>query len=55
VGREGVLSRFPLLAAAHPGRSVARRTLDGADDDAAGCAEHGGVGASPGAPNVLGD
>lgn len=55
VGREGVLSRFPLLAAAHPGRSVARRTLDGADDDAAGFAEHDGVGASPGAPNVLGD
>jgi hypothetical protein len=44
-----------LFAATHPGRSVARRTLDGADDDAAGFAEHGGAGASPGAPHVLGD
>lgn len=53
VGREGVLSRFPLLTAAHAGRSLARRTLDGADDDAAGFGEHAGPGASPGAPNVL--
>lgn len=53
VGNEGVLSRFPVLPAAHAGRSVARRALDGDDDDPAGFAEHGGVGASPGAPNVL--
>lgn len=55
VGREGVLSRFPLVAAPHAGRSIGRRTLDGADDDPAGFAEHGGRGASPGAPNELPD
>lgn len=55
VGREGVVSRFPLLAAPHAGRSMARRSLDGADDDPAGFAEHAGQGASPGAPNVLHD
>jgi len=55
VGREGVVSRFPLLAAPHAGRSLARRSLDGADDDPAGFAEHAGAGASPGAPNVLED
>jgi hypothetical protein len=53
VGREGVVSRFPLLAAPHAGRSIARRSLDGADDDPAGFGEHAGQGASPGAPNVL--
>ena len=53
VGREGVVSRFPLLATPHAGRSVARRNLDGADDDPAGFGEHAGQGASPGAPNVL--
>lgn len=55
VGREGVLSRFPLLAAPHAGRSWARRALDSADDDAAAFGEHAGAGASPGAPNVLED
>lgn len=53
VGREGVVSRFPLLAAQHAGRSIARRSLDAADDDPAGFGEHAGQGASPGAPNVL--
>jgi hypothetical protein len=55
VGQEGVISRFPLLAAGHAGRSIARRTPDAADDDAAAFAEHAGRGASPGAPNVLAD
>ena len=55
VGSEGVISRFPLLAAAHAGRSLARRRLDDADDDPAGFAEHGGAGASPGAPNAFDD
>jgi hypothetical protein len=53
VGSEGVVSRFPLLAAAHAGHSLARRTLDGSDDDPAGFAEQGAVGATPGAPNVF--
>lgn len=53
VGREGVVSRFPLLAAPHAGRSIARRALDSADDDPAAFGEHAGQGASPGAPNVL--
>jgi hypothetical protein len=53
VGREGVLSRFPLLAAAHAGRSIARRGLDDADDDPAAFAEHGAPGASPGALNTF--
>jgi hypothetical protein len=53
VGREGVVSRFPLLAAPHAGRSMARRSLDSADDDPAGFGEHADPGASPGAPNVL--
>ena len=55
VGPEGVISRFPALAATHVGRSLARRHLDGADDDPAGFAEHGGAGASPGAPNAFDD
>jgi hypothetical protein len=53
VGREGVLSRFPLLAAVHAGRSIARRGFDDADDDPAAFAEHGQPGASPGAPNTF--
>jgi hypothetical protein len=53
VGREGVLSRFPMLAASHAGKSMARRRLDAADDSSAGFAEHGGLGASPGAHNVF--
>ena len=55
VGREGVVSRFPLLATSHAGRSMARRSLDSADEDPAGFGEHAGQGASPGAPNVLSD
>jgi hypothetical protein len=51
VGREGVLSRFPAIAAERAGRSMARRTPATADDDPAGFAEHGEPGASPGAPN----
>jgi hypothetical protein len=53
VGPEGVVSRFPSLAASHAGRSLARRTLDGSDDDPAGFAEQVTVGATPGAPNVF--
>ncbi|HYP86996.1 MAG TPA: lamin tail domain-containing protein [Polyangiaceae bacterium] len=53
VGREGTLSRFPCLPANHAGKSWARRTPDGADDDAAAFAEHGSPGASPGAPNTF--
>jgi hypothetical protein len=52
VGPEGVVSRFPLLPAPHAGQSLARRTLDGSDDDRAGFAEQS-VGATPGAPNVF--
>lgn len=51
VGPGGVVARFPALAAPHAGRSLARRALDGSDDDPAAFAEHGGPGASPGAPN----
>jgi hypothetical protein len=51
VGAEGVLSRFPRLPASHAGRSIARRALDSADDDPGAFAEHGDMGASPGAPN----
>jgi hypothetical protein len=51
VGAEGVLSRFPMLAAPHAGHSIARRTLDAADDDGANFAEQAPPGASPGAPN----
>jgi hypothetical protein len=53
VGPEGVISRFPLLAAPHAGFSLARRALDGSDDDPAGFAEQRGVGATPGAPNAF--
>jgi hypothetical protein len=55
VGREGVVSRFPLLPAPHAGRSIARRSPDSADDDPAAFAEHGGPGASPGTPNTFDD
>lgn len=51
VGPEGIVARFPALAAPHAGRSLARRALDGADDDPATFGEHGGAGASPGSPN----
>ena len=53
VGPEGVVSRFPSLAAPHAGRSLARRTLDSSDDDPAGFAEQPAVGATPGAPNAF--
>jgi hypothetical protein len=55
IGREGVLSRFPLVAAAHAGKSIARRGLDAADDDPTAFAEHGAPGASPGATNSFDD
>ncbi len=55
VGREGVLSRFPLVNAAHAGKSIARRTPDAADDDPAAFSEHGAPGASPGTPNSFDD
>jgi hypothetical protein len=51
VGREGVISRFPLLPALHPGRSLARHALSGADDDPKNFSEHGAPGASPGTAN----
>lgn len=51
VGPEGILSRFPALAASKPGRSLARRAPATADDDAQGFALHGAPGASPGLPN----
>jgi hypothetical protein len=53
VGREGVISRFPLLPALHAGRSMARRSLGGADDDPKNFAEHGLPGASPAAVNTF--
>jgi hypothetical protein len=48
-----VLSAFPSLASKHAGVSLARRSLDTNDADAAGFAEHAAPGASPGAPNQL--
>lgn len=54
VGEEGILSRFPQLVASHGGRSIARRSADAADDAASSFAEHGGIGASPGAANSFG-
>ena len=53
VGPEGVVSRFPAFAAAHAGRSIARRSFAAADDDPAAFAEHAAPGASPGAANVF--
>jgi hypothetical protein len=53
VGPEGVVSSFPALAAPHAGRSQARKTPDAPDQSASSFAEHGGLGASPGAPNVF--
>jgi hypothetical protein len=55
VGEEGVVSRFPLIAATHAGRSIARRASDAPDDAATSFAEHGGRGASPGAANSFDD
>jgi hypothetical protein len=52
-GPEGVVSSFPALAAKHAGKSLARRTLDAPDGAAESFAEHGGAGASPGAPNTF--
>lgn len=54
-GPEGVVSRFPQLAAKRAGHSVARRYIDAADDDPAAFAEHGDAGASPGAENTFDD
>ncbi len=48
-----VVSRFPALASADPGVSVARRTPDAPDDEAASFGPHAAPGASPGAPNEL--
>jgi len=53
VGREGIISRFPSLPALHAGRSLARRSPDGADDDPQNFSEHGAPGASPGAANTF--
>ncbi|HKY37462.1 MAG TPA: hypothetical protein VJN18_16080 [Polyangiaceae bacterium] len=53
IGPEGVLSRFPMLPAPHAGRSLARRSLDTADDDPRSFGEHAPPGASPGALNSL--
>lgn len=53
VGPEGVISTFPALAAQHAGRSLARRAPGAADSAASSFAEHGGRGASPGAPNTF--
>lgn len=53
VGPDGVISSFPALAAPHAGRSLARRAPGAADGVAASFAEHGGRGASPGAPNTF--
>jgi hypothetical protein len=53
VGPEGIVARFPALAAAHAGRSIARRSLDAEDHDPTVFAEHGTPGASPGAPNTF--
>ncbi len=54
-GPEGVVSRFPQLAAPQAGRSVARRFPSSADDDPAAFSLHGAPGASPGAPNHFDD
>jgi len=48
-----VLSRFPALAASAPGISLARRTPDAPDAEAASFGAHAAPGASPGAPNEL--
>ena len=53
VGPEGVLSRFPMLPAPHAGISLARRSVEAADDDPGAFAEHAAPGASPGAPNFF--
>jgi len=48
-----VCSRFPALASAEPGVSLARRTPDAPDDEDASFGPHAPPGASPGAPNTL--
>jgi hypothetical protein len=48
-----VVSRFPALASADPGVSIARRTPDAPDDEAASFGAHAAPGASPGSPNEL--
>jgi hypothetical protein len=48
-----VLSRFPALASTEPGVSIARRTPDAPDGEAASFGPHAAPGASPGAPNEL--
>jgi hypothetical protein len=53
VGPEGVVSRFPAFGASRAGHSIARRSLEAADDDPNAFAEHGAPGASPGAPNTF--
>jgi len=53
VGPDGIISRFPSLPASHAGRSQARRSPDAPDDLSTSFAEHGGRGASPGAPNTF--
>jgi len=56
VDREGVvLSRFPALAAADPGQSLARIRVDAPDGEKGSFAVHAAPGASPGAPNTAGD
>lgn len=56
VDREGiVLSRFPALAAADPGQSLARVRPDAPDGEALSFAVHAAPGASPGAPNITPD
>jgi hypothetical protein len=52
-GTGAVLSAFPALPSKHAGVSLARRSLDTIDTDAAGFAEHAAPGASPGATNQL--
>lgn len=48
-----VVSRFPALASAESGVSMARRAPDAPDDEAASFGPHAPPGASPGAPNEL--
>lgn len=56
VDREGVvISRFPALAAADPGQSLARVRPDAPDGETASFAAHAAPGASPGAPNATPD
>jgi hypothetical protein len=52
-GPGGVISSFPALAAPHAGRSLARVAPSASDGVPGSFAEHGGPGASPGAPNTF--